>query len=208
MEEALLSADEWRQAQSFSRMERRQQFIEIRTLVRRRLSAYVGCLPQQLNILRTTAGKPYLADYPEVFFNLSHCQKQWVLVITTGRRIGVDIEIIRPRKGMEALVKRCFSHTERQRWNGFSEAEKQRWFYHYWTAKEAFVKAVGRGIALGLEKVQVAWTPQPELRQIPAGYGDEQDWRLLMLPGQSLQVAMICVEAMVAEDIELKMFKT
>ncbi len=195
IENAALSAEEWRQAERFSRPERRRQFIEMRTRVRQHLAAYVDCSPQHLNILRTAAGKPYLADYPEVFFNLSHCQKQWVLVITAGRRVGVDIESIRPRKGMAGLVRRCFSDAEQQAWNRLPEEEKRIRFYQCWTAKEAFVKAVGRGIALGLENVQTAFTPQPRLMQIPAEFGDAGHWRLLSLSLKKEWTTTICVEA-------------
>ena len=191
----VLSVEEWRQAKRFTRPERRRQFIQIRSLVRQHLADYVGTQPQQLNILRTSAGKPYLADYPDVFFNLSHCQNNWVLVITTTGRIGVDIELIRPRNGMQALVKRCFSAAEQQSWNAMPEDEKQRRFYQYWTAKEAFVKAVGQGIALGLDKVQIAFTPQPQLLQIPVEYGEIRQWRLLMPANENEQVVMVCVES-------------
>jgi 4'-phosphopantetheinyl transferase len=202
IDDAVLSAEEWQQANKFTRPEKRQQFIEIRHLVRHYLSLYVDCPPQQLTILRTATGKPYLADYPDIFFNLSHCQKQWVLVITTGGRIGVDIEAIRPRKGLDGLVKRCFSLSEQKAWQQLEEDKKLRRFYQYWTAKEAFVKAVGRGIALGLDNVQIAFTPQPELMQIPLAYGDKQNWRLLRLPNKNSWIVTACVEIVDDQEIE------
>ncbi len=204
IDDAVLSPEEWRQADRFKRPELRQQFIEIRSRVRQHLSHYVDCSPERLKILRTPAGKPYLADYPEVFFNLSHCQKNWVLVITTGSRIGVDIERVRERKGMEGLVKRCFSSREQQTWNHLPETERLEQFYRYWTAKEAFVKAVGQGIVLGLKNVQIAFDPQPKFVQFPLEYGDERHWRLLMPATVDDRVVMVCIEASEAENITLE----
>ncbi len=202
-DDRLLSESEKCRAASIRRPEARQQFVEIRTRVRQILADYTGCTPAELVIERTELGKPWLPDFPELFFNLSHCDKYWVLALAAHSRVGVDLELIRPRKGMAGLVRRCFSVAEQVAWNGLKQ-EKERHFYQYWTAKEAFVKAVGRGIALGLEKVQISFLPEPCLRDIPAEFGLPEHWRLLSPTLSDNQVVTLCLETSSVPTLQVR----
>ncbi len=192
-DDGVLSETEKYRAASIKRPEVRHKFVEMRTRVRQLLAGYIGCAPDELVIAYTEYGKPWLADFPELSFNLSHCGPHWVLALTAHRRIGVDLELIRPRKGMEGLVRRCFSIAEQAAWNSLIH-DKERHFYQYWTAKEAFVKAVGRGIALGLENVQLSFSPEPCLRHIPSEFGSLKHWLLISPKIADNQVVTLCLQ--------------
>ena len=52
-------------------------------------------------------------------------------------------------------------------------------FLHYWTLKEALIKASGEGLSRELTDIEFKRTsPNPLLSRIPDSYGAIQDWKL------------------------------
>lgn len=87
---------------------------------------------------RETEGKPYFPSRPDLCFNLSHT-KGWVLCALSDRPVGVDIEVIRPRR--EGLFRFCLTAEEYARFGGgWTE------FYRLWTLKEALCKYHGQAL--------------------------------------------------------------
>lgn len=108
-----------------------------------------------LIIERGEFGKPFLRDFPEWHFNVSHSGTKMVLAISHEMPVGIDIEQIKSRKSLENLVKKCFATSEQTYWFNLPENEKVAVFYDFWTRKEAVVKGIGRGIALGLNHCEI-----------------------------------------------------
>ena len=91
-------------------------------------------------------GKPYLADHPEVYFNLSHAGKV-VMCVVSDSEVGCDVEEI--VEGREALAQRFFTPREAAEIAAQPTGEaKIALFYRYWTLKESFMKVTGRGMSL------------------------------------------------------------
>ena len=86
-------------------------------------------------------GKPFLKAYPEVHFNLSHCQNG-IIVAVSDQPIGVDIESF--RNISDELI-RYTMNEEEQRIIHESDDPIQT-FTEYWTQKEAVFKLRGTGI--------------------------------------------------------------
>lgn len=154
----------------------RQRYIAVHAQLRVLLANTVNANPQQLRITRNQYGKPYLSDYPEVAFNLSHTANKLAVVIGFNCQLGVDIEQVKPRDNVTALVARCFAEEEQAYWQQQPMAEKLRAFYRLWVRKEALVKAIGRGIALGLSQCVINPENPSRLLRLPAGYGRPEDW--------------------------------
>lgn len=96
-------------------------------------------------------GKPYLPEYPGIYFNYSHCRRGILCGISDGE-IGVDIEEIIPYK--EKLARRI-CHPEELRM--LSEAEdKNRMLTAIWTAKESYLKYMGTGIRSDLRLLDLS----------------------------------------------------
>ena len=86
-------------------------------------------------------GKPFLKDYPEVHFNLSHC-KNGILVAVSDEPVCVDIESY--HEANDSLI-RYTMNDEEQRIISESD-DPVRTFTEYWTKKEAVFKLRGTGI--------------------------------------------------------------
>lgn len=101
-----------------------------------------------LEMERNEHGKPSLAHYPDVHFNLSHC-KSGLAVVVGLSPVGIDIESF--RKGSTALVNRTMNPAEAE-WIR-SSADPIEAFTQFWTKKEAVVKLRGTGITDDLHRV-------------------------------------------------------
>jgi len=86
--------------------------------------------------------KPFLKDYPDIHFNLSHC-KTAVLCVMDNVPVGCDIEHIRGDQS-DAFLHYCFNSDEvaiiKQ------SPQPGLTFTKMWTMKEAVVKWSGEGI--------------------------------------------------------------
>lgn len=170
----------------------RKRYVEAHGRLRKALAQTLNELPKKIRIKKTEYGKPYLPDTPELVFNLSHSAE--VMVIAVGRdcRLGVDIEICKARTSLSGMVEKCFGEEEITYWNAVPEAEKIVEFYRFWTRKEAFVKATGRGIALGLDNCVINPENQAEFLRVPSTCGQASMWHVRdMLLGQGICSALV-----------------
>lgn len=93
-------------------------------------------------------GKPYLPDYPNIHFNLSHCKGLLVCAFSDSE-IGIDAELIRPYNGRAA--KRIFSPQEIETTE--MSVTPDETFFRFWTLKEALGKNLGTGLFSSLSEV-------------------------------------------------------
>ncbi len=93
-------------------------------------------------------GKPAFRDYPEICFNLSHCEAAVACVISTGE-VGVDVQ--ESRDSLEKVAKRCFSEKEKRMIAEADDYGKRQILYRrVWSLKEAYGKYTGKGILYDL----------------------------------------------------------
>jgi 4'-phosphopantetheinyl transferase len=178
----ILSSEERSFLQRIRNETLQKQHIKVRAGVRLILAAYLKQSCDKINIAKTVHGKPYLPDYPEIQFNISHSGNLLLVAISPIGSVGIDIEQLKPRlRDFSGLVAKCFAPSEITYWNALPESEKAAEFYQFWTRKEAFVKAVGRGLAIGLEQCVIVSGKQPYFLSIPENYGFSSDWRLFDL---------------------------
>lgn len=178
---SLLSVDEKNKAMSFLTKERQKKYIRIRATLKKILASYLNIAVKNIVIKTGEFGKPLL-ESGLLYFNLSHTGNRLIVVVSNLGNVGIDLELKKERKNQTALVDKCFSATEIWYWNTLSEADKTYMFYRFWVRKEAFVKAVGRGIALGLNQCVVNPLKQDCFLSIPASYGLASDWQIIDIP--------------------------
>jgi 4'-phosphopantetheinyl transferase len=175
-----LSKNELQHAETIKNKTVRQQQLASRSSLRKVLAYYLNMECKDVPVRRTEFGKPYLAE-PGYFFNLSHSAERLAIAVSNIGELGLDIEQVRHRKNLPALARRCFSTEELSYWQNMNADEQVRQFYQFWTAKEALVKATGRGIALGLDQVVINPVQQDGFLQLPESVADEAHWRLIPL---------------------------
>lgn len=85
-------------------------------------------------------GKPALAEYPHIHFNLSHCRTAVVCAVSDSP-VGIDIESLE-RKTNDSLVSYTMNNEEQRQ---IADSGKHT-FFRLWTMKEALVKLRGTGL--------------------------------------------------------------
>ena len=103
---------------------------------------------------RGAHGRPYLVEASDApHYNLAHTRDAALVAIAHGAAVGVDLEAPRAVARREALLARFFVARERDAIAASSDPE--RLLLHAWAGKEAVVKAIGRGIAYGLARIEL-----------------------------------------------------
>jgi 4'-phosphopantetheinyl transferase len=151
--ECLLSDDERDRAANFRFSHDSVAFVVARGTLRALLSLYVGVRPQELIFRYGEHGKPGLAHptaplIPE--FNLSHSDNKAIVAFSATKRVGVDIERIRPIGDMISLMSQCFNQHEIAEVLAAGEAATPV-FFRWWSRREAYMKGLGIGLSLSTD---------------------------------------------------------
>lgn len=89
-------------------------------------------------------GKPYLADYPQFHYNLSHSGR-YAAIAFADREVGIDIQ--QRRSIREALVRRVLSDAEYEHYTRLqNEKDREDWFFECWCVRESYGKLTGEGL--------------------------------------------------------------
>ena len=194
----VLDAAEQAHAQNMKNDLLRNRYIEVHGRLRNVLAQTLNEPPEKIRIKKAEHGKPYLADNPELVFNLSHSAGAMVIAVGWNCQLGVDIENCKPRTSLAALVDKCFAEEEIVYWSKLPDARKIPEFYRYWTRKEAFVKATGHGIALGLNHCVINPENQAKFLRVPVDCGQASTWHALDLAlGPDVCSALVTDKAIV-----------
>lgn len=124
-------------------------------LVLKALTEHTPTPPTPLQYATTEQGKPFLPDFPDFHFNVSH-SGDWVLCAAGDLPLGIDIQQERPVK--PALL-RALSPQEQAFLNTLSVTERQSAFFELWCLKEAYCKATGLGLRIPLHSFTVSLQP-------------------------------------------------
>ena len=98
-------------------------------------------ITEHVEFIYNDHAKPYLADYPYIFFNLSHCEKGIVCAVADFE-IGIDIQDIVP---FDPAVAGVVCGSDEMRLLAASE-DPARLFCKLWTTKESYAKAQGLSV--------------------------------------------------------------
>lgn len=96
-------------------------------------------------------GKPYLKHHNDIHFSLSH-SGIWAVCAVSDENVGVDVEL--PRCSM-AMAKRLFRKEELEGLEALDRYHQADALNRLWTAKEAFLKMLGKGLTLPLNSFTV-----------------------------------------------------
>ncbi len=157
-----LAVDERTTAQRFHLRKDRKSYIVARGLLRAILGCYLAVEPERLRFCYGPYGKPRLAGDgggKTLCFNISHAQGLALYAITRHRRIGVDLEYIRPNLVDEQIAERFFAPGEVAVLRTLPACVREQAFFACWTRKEAYIKAKGKGVSIPLDRFEVSLRP-------------------------------------------------
>lgn len=129
-------------------------------------------------------GKPFLTEFPDIHFNLSHSGDK-VCCAIGNKPVGIDIQKHTAVK--ERLAGRFFTEKDNKMLAACGAEQKEKLFFKMWSIKESYIKFTGKGMSQGLDSFEIDWerkaVKQKEKKE-PAAFYEE----LNSLPGYSFCV--------------------
>jgi 4'-phosphopantetheinyl transferase len=181
---AWLSAAEIERAAAFRLDHLRERFVLAHGCVRAVLAGYLRQHPRDIAFGTNPYGKPFIAADGGagggLSFSLSHCDAHAVVAVAANATVGVDIDQRRPRVDARDIAKRYFAPQEAEAIDRLADGDVDAHFLLMWTCKEAFIKAIGLGLAYPLDRVLVhdAAGGAPVLDPLEAEHGPSTAWSL------------------------------
>jgi 4'-phosphopantetheinyl transferase len=167
------------------------------------LAVYLDVPADAVHLVDTEHGRPELIEpwNGQLAFNWSHTKDAALIAVARGVTPGVDIERLRTRAHAMELAERFFHPEETAALAALDVERREQAFLQLWTAKEAVLKATGRGIAFGLHRLRLAVVPD-EPRVIWMDGENASAWQLHALPVGADHVASVAWRG-AARSIEL-----
>jgi 4'-phosphopantetheinyl transferase len=159
---AILDDNERMRAARFRFPQHRNRFTVARGALRTILGRYLEVEPAALQFSYGRYGKPALIKgftNLTINFNLSHSGEFMLLAVTSGRQVGIDIELINQEFATTEVAERFFSHREILSLRSQAPQLQTEGFFNCWTRKEAYIKARGEGLSLPLDQFDVSLEP-------------------------------------------------
>jgi 4'-phosphopantetheinyl transferase len=224
---ALLSPDETARAGRFRFADLRRRYVVARASLRQLVAARLGLQAPAVTFAYTSFGKPYLAPRPPAHdnampapaaigghleFNVAHAGDLALIALTWARRVGVDVEPVRPLPDLASVAQRFFAPAEQAALAALLTAERTAAFFQIWTRKEALLKASGEGLSRSLAGFAVPLGEIDVCLLLPTGEPGATastapallPWRLLPLPAPPGFCAALAVEG--DGEVEVRIF--
>jgi 4'-phosphopantetheinyl transferase len=200
--ERCLSSEERSRAGRFRFKSLRNDFIVSHAAVRSILAAYLGEEPVALRYTTNPFGKPDLDDPWKgkgLRFNLSHAKSLALLAVTTARAVGVDLESYdRSLENPDELAARFFAGAERDALARVPPSDRNEAFFRLWTRKESFIKMLGSGLSMPLDRFCVSLTAEIDQALVEVDGDPEATKRFFLRP---LKVSDVYAAAVATEGL-------
>jgi len=148
--ESLLEVEEKERAQRFHFPHDRHAYIAAHAVTRALLTQWTGHDASAWRFTIGAYGKPEVVsppNQPGLRINLSHTRGMVAAALTRHHDIGVDVEWLERQCDIEGLAQQVFTDEERALLGNTPVDKKQDIFLTLWTLKEAYIKAIGKGLS-------------------------------------------------------------
>jgi 4'-phosphopantetheinyl transferase len=196
----VLSPEERRQRDRFRFPEDRRDYAAAHSLLRRSLSRHAASRhpasrhPSDWHFEKNAFGKPYLSGGTDeeiaLEFSLSHT-RGFVACAIAPARVGIDVERARQNVDYEEIAQSNFSRREIEALEQLPGEARSVRVLELWTLKEAFLKAIGRGLSVELDSVVFELSPSGAIRLHAGGDVDANSWKFaLFVPRPEVRMAV------------------
>jgi phosphopantetheinyl transferase len=148
---ALFSAEP---SEARQRIADRRRSVVARAALARLAAARMHLDPAALALGHDERGHPILLDRPALHVSIAH-SGEFVACALSDRRVGVDVERADRSEADDALAARVCGPAERRQLEQIPAGPRRRALIRLWTRKEALAKALGVGLALPFEQLDV-----------------------------------------------------
>lgn len=122
-------------------------------LIRTVITEDLGIRNDNISFKKNQYGKPYLKDYPNFNFNISH-SGDFVVCAIDNNPIGIDIEEVKYME-YEDIAKNFFATNELDYITKNDPYSSLSRFYEIWTLKESYIKCCGQGLSMPLKSFSI-----------------------------------------------------
>lgn len=158
------------------------------------LAQATGVAASQLQWKRSDKGKPLLRQPAGWHFNLSHSRDTAVLAVAR-QPVGIDVEYADRKANWAGIAQRMFHPQEQAQLQALPIAQQAVRTAQLWTAKEAWAKATGLGVAALpqsplMQCCELRWQlrDQPQDDLLQARLWDQLMLSLYVMGADSLQL--------------------
>ena len=155
--------------------------------IQRFLAEFARVSPEQIVVCEDPLGRRTLEAIPgrarsqRIDFSVAYGTGVLAVGASETTRIGLDIETTEVDFDFESLVDSFFAPAEREEIFATPRSERLLAFLRVWTAKEAYVKAIGHGLAFGLSEIETAaLASNPEIRRVCGSRELAEGWKLII----------------------------
>ncbi|MDN2662036.1 4'-phosphopantetheinyl transferase superfamily protein [Psychromonas sp. 14N.309.X.WAT.B.A12] len=180
---SLITDEEQTRIATFKSSSAQKTSLVSRAMCRLVLSQYINIPAQAHQFSRNKHGKPgLLKNSTQLQFNLSHNEDLIIMAVSVKDEVGCDIENPTRKVSIEPITRRYFSTQEHAMLMAKQGQAQNASFFKTWTLKEAFVKATGVGIKLGLDSFYFLYDDKDNKQNIQVCFNEhyplniEQPW--------------------------------
>lgn len=142
----------------------KSSYVASHGLLRILLGNYLSCYPSQIEYTYNEFQKPLCKNDQNLYFNMSHSHEYGCYAFSFNHEVGVDIEFMNNKIGINALLPMITTQAEFFTFDKLEENEKFQLFYKTWTTKEAFLKALGFGLSYSLSSIETTILPRKRVK--------------------------------------------
>lgn len=175
----------------------RDRFVVGCALLKHAAAAQLDTAPSAVRLVRRCPdcdrphGKPTIPG-SEVELSLAHSGDRVAVAVALGTPVGVDVEQVLPTLDPAPLVGTVLTAREAAALAALPAASRRTGFLHYWTRKEAVLKATGEGLRVSMRHVEVTGPLEPP-RVLALNPGRPEEIALLGLDAGHGHIAALAV---------------
>jgi 4'-phosphopantetheinyl transferase len=152
----LLSDEERRRADRFAFERDARRFVVSHAVLRKLLGQFVDVPARELQLRAERGAKPVLKTWPhQIHFGISRSEERF-LIAFASRPLGADMEWLHRKLDIGALASQVLSHREKEAIKRLGPGDRQAGFLRCWTQKEAYLKAISRGLVVSPASIEVS----------------------------------------------------
>lgn len=185
--QSFLSKNEISQYDTFSFSKEKNRYLLTRYMIGKLLYEYTGEVNMYQSLDFNPWGRPFISSAHNLFkidFNISHNDEYIVCGITSGGKIGIDIESYSKHRSC-FIAEDFMAEPEISDLKVRSGEEWNKRFIEFWTLKESFIKGVGKGMAIPLDSFYFSINESNILFFDENSHGHSADWHFLLFEGPS-----------------------